>query len=84
MKEYFTQQQIEKEFNKIYIEEDDLLLEGEFVEGEGKHYIITGIATIESERYHDFEIEFNLVEFPKTETLDNIMDIDWEWYDYLC
>ncbi len=84
LKEYFTQQQIEKEFNKIYIEEDDLLLEGEFVEGEGKHYIITGIATIENERYHDFEIEFNLVDFPKEETLDNIMDIDWEWYDYLC
>ena len=79
LKEYFTQQQIEKEFNKIYIEEDDLLLEGEFVKGEGK-----GIATIENERYHDFEIEFNLIDFPKEETLDNIMDIDWEWYDYLC
>ena len=58
MKEYFTQQQIDQELHKIYIEEDDLLLEGEFIEGEGKHYVITGIATIEQERYHDFEIEF--------------------------
>ena len=84
MKEYFTQEQIEKELNKIYIEEDDLLLEGEFVEGEQGHYIITGIATIEKERYHDFEIEFCLVEIPKQETLAAIMNIDWEWYDYLC
>ena len=84
MKEYFTQQQIDQELHKIYIEEDDLLLEGEFIEGEGKHYVITGIATIEQERYHDFEIEFNLVELPKEETISVIMDMDWEWYDYLC
>ena len=84
LKEYFTQQQIEKEFNKIYIEEDDLVLEGEFIQGEGTHYIITGIAIIEKERYHDFKIEFNLVELPKEEKISFIMDIDWEWYDYLC
>ena len=82
MKEYFTQEQIQKEVNKIYIEEDDLVLEGEFIQGEGTHYIITGIAIIEKERYHDFKIEFNLV--PKEEKISFIMDIDWEWYNYLC
>ncbi len=84
MKEYFTQEQIQKEINKIYIEEDDFVLEGEFIEGEGTHYIITGIAVIENERYHDFKIEFNLIELPKEETIPFIMDIDWDWYDYLC
>ena len=34
LKEYFTQEQIQKEVNKIYIEEDDLVLEGEFIQGE--------------------------------------------------
>ena len=69
LKEYFTQEQIQKEVNKIYIEEDDLVLEGEFIQGEGTHYIITGIAIIEKERYHDFKIEFNLVELPKEEKI---------------
>ena len=84
LNEYFTQEQIQKEVNKIYIEEDDLVLEGEFIQGEGTHYIITGIAIIEKERYHDFKIEFNLVELPKEEKISFIMDIDWEWYNYLC
>ena len=84
MKKYFTQEQIECQLNKIYIEEDDLWLEGEFVEGEGKHYIITGTAIIDGERYHEFEIEFELTQLPKEETLSEIMNMDWDWYDYLC
>ena len=84
MKEYFTQEQIERQLNKIYIEEDDLWLEGEFVEGEEKHYIITGTAIIDGERYYEFEIEFELTQLPKEETLSEIMNMDWDWYDYLC
>ncbi|MBR4014844.1 MAG: hypothetical protein IKI88_01400 [Anaerotignum sp.] len=84
MKFDFTEEQIKKEENKIYLEEDDLLLEGEFVEGEGNHYTITGIATIEGERYHEFQIAFELVQPPKEETLEAIMAEDWDWYDFLC
>ena len=51
MKLTFTEEQIANELHKIYLEEDDLLMEGEFVTGEGKNYIITGVATIEGERY---------------------------------
>lgn len=43
----FTEQEIQQELNKIYLEEDDLLMEGEWLEGEGRHYIISGVATIE-------------------------------------
>ncbi len=78
----FTEEQIAGELNKIYLEEDDLLMEGAFVTGEGKHYIMTGVATIEGERYHDFEIEFELM--TPAETLEEIMATDWEWYDFLC
>ena len=52
MKLTFTEEQIANELHKIYLEEDDLLMEGEFLTGEGKNYIITGVATIEGERYH--------------------------------
>lgn len=81
MKIYFTNEQKEQELNKIFLEEDDLLLEGEFVEGEGRKYIISGIATIEGERYHDFEVTFELSD-DVSDDLESIMNTEWEWYDF--
>ncbi|OUQ59977.1 hypothetical protein B5E58_02490 [Tyzzerella sp. An114] len=80
----FTEEQKKNGINMIEIEEDELILEGEYVEGEGKNYVITGIATIEGERYHEFQVEFELVEEPSSESLEDIMETEWEWYDYLC
>ena len=54
MKLTFTEEQIKNELNKFYLEEDDLMMEGEYITGEGKNYIISGVATIEGERYHEF------------------------------
>lgn len=80
----FSEEQIKQEKNKIYLEEDELLLEGEYLEGEGKRYIISGIATIEGERYHDFRIEFELLQSPKEETAEAVLAEEWDWYDFLC
>ncbi len=84
MKLTFTEEQIKNELNKFYLEEDDLMMEGEYVTGEGKNYVISGVATIEGERYHEFEIEFELLEEPAEETLEAIMAVEWDWYDFLC
>ena len=84
MKLTFTEEQIKSELNKFYLEEDDLMMEGEYITGEGKNYIISGIATIEGERYHEFEIEFELLEEPAEETIEAIMAVEWDWYDFLC
>lgn len=84
MKRYFTKEDIEEKIHLVDIEDDGLLLEGEWVEGEGKNYVIGGIATVDGERYHDFEIEFELLQEPKTDSLEELMSIDWDWYDYLC
>ena len=46
MKLTFTEEQIKNELNKFYLEEDDLMMEGEYITGEGKNYIISGVATI--------------------------------------
>ena len=81
MKLYFTEEQKTQELNKIYLEEDDVLLEGEYVEGEGRKYMISGVATVEGERYHEFEVLFQLAE-DASEDLESIMNTDWEWYDY--
>ena len=69
---------------EFYLEEDDLMMEGEYITGEGKNYIISGVATIEGERYHEFEIEFELLEEPAEETIEAIMAVEWDWYDFLC
>jgi len=84
MKLTFTEEQIKNELNKFYLEEDDLMMEGEYITGEGKNYVISGIATIEGERYHEFEIEFELLEEPAEETIEAIMAVEWDWYDFLC
>ena len=84
MKLVFTEEQIAKELNKFYLEEDELLMEGEFITGEGKNYIISGVATIEGERYHEFEIEFALLNEPAEQSVDAIMSEEWDWYDFLC
>lgn len=84
MKLTFTEEQIKNELNKFYLEEDDLMMEGEYITGEGKNYIISGVATIEGERYHEFEIEFELLEEPAEETIEAIMAEEWDCYDFLC
>ena len=84
MKLTFTEEQIKNELNKFYLEEDDLMMEGQYITGEGKNYIISGVATIEGERYHEFEIEFELLEEPAEETIEAIMAVEWGWYDFLC
>ena len=84
MKLTFTEEHIKNELNKFYLEEDDLMMEGEYITGEGKNYIISGVATIEGERYHEFEIEFELLEDPAEETIEAIMAVEWDWYDFLC
>lgn len=84
MKEYFTQEHIDKELDKVLIEEEDVLLTCEYIEGEGKNYVLTGKALIDGEVYHDFKVEFELVEEPEDETINSIMCVEWDWYDYLC
>ncbi|MBR6543291.1 MAG: hypothetical protein IKT73_08795 [Anaerotignum sp.] len=84
MKLTFTEEHIKSELNKFYLEEDDLMMEGEYITGEGKNYVISGVATIEGERYHEFEIEFELLEEPAEETIEAIMAVEWDWYDFLC
>ena len=84
MKAYFTEEEKATDWTKVLIEEDDVLVEGEVLEGSGKHYILTGKATIEGEIYHDFQVEFELLEEPEAETCQAVMQVEWDWYDYVC
>lgn len=79
---HFSQEQIDNELNKIYLEEDDLLMEAESLEGDGKVFSMTGIATIDGERYLDFVIEFELEEPTPSEKIEEILSAEWDWYHF--
>jgi hypothetical protein len=80
----FTENDIKNESNKLYFEEDDVMLDGEFIEGDGKHFVLTGSAVIDGEKYHDFETEFEIADGQKHDTAYDIMNAEWLWYDYKC
>ena len=81
MKLIFTDSQKEAGLNKIEIE--DVYFEAYFIEGEGKNWIMTGSAVVEEEKYNDFTIEFETVDIPAGMELEQIMSLEWEWYDFL-
>lgn len=83
MKFNFTDEQKNEGFNKIELEDEDIILYGEYVEGEGKYFIISGKAVIEGETYHDFQIEFEIVK-EVGNNIEEIMEAEWESYDFLC
>jgi len=84
MKEYFTADQKEREINKVIIEDDNVLITGEYIEGEGKSFVLTGCAVVDGETYNDFHVEFELIDEPEEETAEAVMRQEWDWYDYLC
>ena len=84
MKLTFTEDDIKNEINKIYIEDDDVLLETEYITGDGLEYILTGSATIEGEKYHDFRVQAVLLKEPAEKTAKSVMEQEWDWYDFLC
>lgn len=84
MKQEFLQIHKDAELNKIVIEEDNLIFYADFIEGQGKNYIMTGKAVIEGETYNDFKLEFQLENEPLNESIEDIINSDWQWYDYIC
>ena len=87
MRYEFTKEDIEKEYNKIELEGEDVLLIGEYietVENEENTYTMTGDAVVEGELYHDFVTVFGLAEAPEKLTARDIAKAEWDWFDYVC
>ena len=83
----FTNEDIEKEHNKIELEGEDVILIGQYietVENEENTYTITGDAIIEGELYHDFVTIFGTLEAPAEMTARDIAACEWDWFDYVC
>jgi len=84
LKYVFTQEDKDKEINVIFIEEDNVLVKGEFITKEEDGYILNGTAVIDEEVYHDFEVFFALEQDLSLDDIEAVMNADWDWYDYVC
>jgi len=83
MKLYFTEEQKNADKHRIFLEEEDLTLEGEYIEGNREEYRISGAAIIGEERYPEFTIAFGLEKEVKEETIEDILAEEWDWYDFI-
>lgn len=83
MKLVFDEKQCSEGINVIEITDDNVKLYGEYIEGEGKNYVVTGKADIDGEIYHDFKIEFELLKEPEGDNIEDILSVEWDWYDYI-
>lgn len=80
MKLYFSENQKMNELNKIEFE--DLMFVADYIEGDELDYTMVGVATIDNETYNDFVIAFTLTEKPNTMCVEDILDTEWDFYDY--
>lgn len=80
MKLFFNEEQKENELNQVELE--DFTLYANWVEGEGNEYLICGTAIIDGETFKDFLVDFTTLEKPENYTIEDIMDLEWDFYDY--
>ena len=84
LKYIFTEEDKKKEINVIFIEDDNVLVRGEFITKEEDGYILNGSAVIDEETYHDFEVFFALTEEIEFNDIEAIKNAEWDWNDYVC
>ncbi len=81
MKINFTQTEIENNINIVQIE--DIKVIGDYIEQKDGYYELFGKAEIDGEIYTDFVVEFTLVSDESFSTCSEILNIDWNEYDFV-
>ncbi len=76
-----TQEEIEKGLNKLWLDEDEMELQINFIEKKDDVYILNTRAIIEGEAYNNFEVEVKLVEDKEISCVADILELEWDWYD---
>jgi len=76
-----TEQERDKGENQMDFE--DMTYTAEVLEGEGKHWVMTGTAVIDDEVYRDFQIEFETLDEPEELSAGALLRMEWDWYDFV-
>ncbi len=78
----FTKEEIENKLNFLEIEDERMQFYAfQVLKGEDTYYLI-GDAIFDGETYKDFKIEIKLLENLNIKNAKEILDVDWEWYDF--
>ncbi len=76
-----TNEEKEKELNKVFLEEDEMELQINFIDKLDDIYLLNTRAIIEGEAYNNFEVEVQLVNNEEIACVADILEFEWEWYD---
>ncbi len=76
-----TIEEKEKELNKVYLEEDDMEIQINFIDKLEDIYLLNTRAIIEGEAYNNFEVEVQLACNEEITCVSDILNFEWEWYD---
>ena len=79
---FFTEDDIQNEIHKVILEDEDVILTAEHIIGSGKEFKLVGEAYIEGEVYKNFEIIFETSNEVIELSAKNIMQSEWDWYDF--
>ncbi len=83
MKIEATENEIKNEQNKIWLEEDEMELQVNFIEKRDNIYVLNNRAIIDGEAYNNFEVEVQLLEDLDIKSVSDILNAEWDWYDFL-
>ncbi len=78
----FKEEDIKNKLNFLEIEEERMEFYGyELYKGEDTFFLI-GDAIFDGETYKNFKIEIKLLENKNIKEAKEILEVDWEWYDF--
>ncbi len=77
----FTEEEINNKENVVEIE--DIVVYGDSIEVNDGYFVLNGKALIDGEMYSDFQVEFTLENSPEELSCLNIVNSDWEEYDFI-
>ncbi len=78
-----TENEIKNEQNKIWLEEDEMELQVNFIEKRDDIYVLNNRAIIDGEAYNNFEVEVQLLDDIEIKSVSDILSAEWDWYDFL-
>jgi len=81
MKHFFTESEKDKGIHILEVE--DIIFTGERLEGAARTYRLYGSAVVDGETYPSFVIEFELEADPADDTMETIMQAEWDCYDFI-
>lgn len=78
-----TEDEIKNGLNKIFLEEDEIELQINYIDKVDDVYVLNTRAIVEGEAYNNFEVEVQLLDNAEISCVADIIEKEWDWYDLI-